>query len=374
MTAPPASAAPSSSAGPWWRDASAALTPRFALGATLAVTAVHLALWARASEPFGALLNHWDSGHYSAIARDGYSGALWVFYPAYPLLVRGVASALHVAEVQWVGFALSTALFFVAAALIASRAATPGLPDGLVPRTRLGWLFFVLGPASYVFHSHHTESLFLLLSFAAFYFAGTRRAALAGLFAAACCVTRNQGVFVGLCAALLAASLETGWRSRLKALLVTGGLALGGVAAFLSFEAMAAGSAFAFAGAQGAWAHVDSPWGALKTLAFANPWQSTDRENVLRYVGWWVFVLGSAWLLRRTPALGLYALLCFLVQLPQGELVNTWRFAAPVFPLFFALGDEAGRRPLVHQVGAVLVLLAANLETTWRYAQGLWAY
>jgi hypothetical protein len=112
----------------------------------------------------------------------------------------------------------------------------------------------------------------------------------------------------------------------------------------------------------------------VKTLAFANPWQSTDRENVLRYVGWWLLVFGSAWLARRTPALGLYALLGFLVQLPQGELVNTWRFAAPVFPLFFGLGDEAGRLPRWLLAGVAAVLLAVNLDTAWRYAQSLWAY
>jgi len=356
----------------------APVTPRFALLSVFGLTAVHLGLWglacARSGEAFGAVLNHWDSGHYSAIARDGYSGQRWVFYPAYPLLVRALAALLHVDAAQWVGFGFSTLLFFAAALVIARAAARPGLPEGLAPRTRLGWLCFVLGPASYVFHSHHTESLFLLLSFGAFLFAGTRRPVLAGLCAAACCVTRNQGVFVGMCAALLAASQETEPRRRVRSLFVIGLLALGGVGAFLAFEKLASGDAFAFAGAQGAWAHVDSPWGALKTLAFANPWQSTDAQNVARYVSWWLFVAGSAWLLRRTPALGLYALLCFLVQLPQGELVNTWRFAAPVFPLLFVLGDEASRRPLRHQVGAVLVLLGANLDTAWRYAQGLWAY
>lgn len=354
------------------------LTPRFALGTAAFVVGVHLALWAQAAaakqESFAALLDHWDGGHYAAIAREGYDGSRWVFYPGYPLLVRGLSALLHVAAVEWVGFGLSLALFFAFAWWVARAAASPGLPDGVAPKTRLGFLVFALSPASYVFHSLHTESLFLALSFGAFFFAGTRRPLVAGLFAAACAVTRNQGVFVGLSAALLAASLEPERPRKWRALALTGGLALLGVAAFLVFEALAAGTPFAFAQAQGAWAHVDSPLGALKTLAFANPWQATDGQNVARYVGWWLFVLGGAWLARRTPALGLYALLCFLVQLPQGELVNTWRFAAPVFPLFFFAGDELAKRPRWLQALALAALVAVNLDTARRFALGLWAY
>jgi hypothetical protein len=356
----------------------APLTPRFALGATALVVGVHLALWAQAAakrgESFAALLDHWDGGHYAAIAREGYDGSRWVFYPAYPLLVRGLSALLYVSAVEWVGFGLSLSLVRLFAWLVARAAARPGLPDGVAPGTRLGFLVFALSPASYVFHSLHTESLFLALSFGAFFCAGTQRPLAAGLFAAACAVTRNQGVFVGLSAALLAASREPSRPRQLRALALTGGLALVGVAAFLVFELLAAGTPFAFVQAQGAWAHVDSPLGALKTLVFANPWQSTDGQNVARYVGWWLFVLGGAWLARRTPALGLYALLCFLVQLLQGELVNTWRFAAPVFPLFFFAGDELAKRPRWLRALVLAALVAVNLDTARRFALGLWAY
>jgi hypothetical protein len=354
----------------------APLTPRFAFGTTFGLFAAHLALWlhasARRGQSFATLLLHWDGGHYAAIARDGYSGDLWVFYPAWPMLVRAVSALVHVAEVQWTGFVLSLVLFLTATAVISRAASRPGLPDGLVPRTRLGWLFFLCGPASYVFHSFHTESLFLLLSFGACFFAGTQRPLLAGLCAAACCLTRNQGVFVGLGAALLAASRHP--QRRAGPFLVVGGLATAGMGLFLLFQRIASGGAFSFLGAQQAWAHVDSPLGALKTLAFANPWQSTDAQNVLRYVAWWLFVGGSVWLFRRTPALGVYALVCFLVQLAQGELVNTFRFAAPVFPLFFFTGDEVARRPRWLSAVALAVLLAVNLSTARRYALALWAY
>jgi hypothetical protein len=362
----------------WLLDGSSPATSKFALTSALGVTAAHLALWgwamARRHESFGSLLLHWDSGHYSAIATDGYSGKLWVFFPAYPFTVRALAWALRVSEVQWVGFGLSSFLFLAFVWLCGRAAARPELPAGLVPRTRLGWLFFLLGPASYVFHSHHTESLFVLLSFGAFFFAATRRPVAAGLFAAACLLTRNQGVFVGLAAALLAATVEAAPLRRVRALLVTAALAASGGVAFLVFQRLAAGSALAFLAAQRAWAHVDSPLGALETLVFGNPWQSTDAQNLLRYGAWWLFVGGSVALARRTPALGLYALLGFLVQLPQGELINTFRFAAPVFPLFFFLGDASARWPRWLQGLALVALGLINLDTARRYGVGLWAY
>ncbi|MEW6434972.1 MAG: hypothetical protein AB1730_26020 [Myxococcota bacterium] len=179
---------------------------------------------------------------------------------------------------------------------------------------------------------------------------------------------------MGLAAALLAASLDVERARRVRALVLTGGIALAGVAGFLVFQLLASGSAFTFLEGQRGWAHVDSPRGALQTLWFGNPWQSTDGQNVLRAVAWWGFVLGSAWLARRSPALGVYALLSFLVQLPQGELVNTFRFAAPVFPLFFSVGDEAAKRPRWAQAALLLVLLAVNLDTARRFALALWAY
>lgn len=358
-------------------SAGAPPSPAFIAASTGLVFAGHLVLWARVAgasgKPFSALLLGWDGAHYATILREGYRDALWVFYPGYPMLVRGLAALLRVDAVEWLGFGVSTACFVGFAALVAC-ALPGGGPVGLTPTTRLGWLAFLLSPASYVFHSLHTESLFLVLSFGAFVFAARRRPVLAGLLAAASALVRNQGVFVGLCVALLAALGETETRRRLRAFVTAGALAACGVVGFLLFQALASGDAFTFLRAQQGWAHVDSPMGSLKALVFANPWQSTDGQNVARYLGWLAFVALGVWLMRRSPALGLYALLCSLVQLAQGEFVNAWRFAAPVFPLFFFAGDLLARRPRLVQLAALAALAALNLDTARRYALGLWAY
>ncbi|OJH39704.1 mannosyltransferase family protein [Cystobacter ferrugineus] len=353
-------------------------TARFVSVCAAAMVLMHLAIWRwiafRRHQPFGHLLTYWDANYYTAIARDGYSGPLFAFYPAYPLTVGALAKLLGVTELQWLGAAFSTVMFAVFVFVCVRVSQRDDLPRRLTPSTRLGWLFFLFSPASYIFHSHHTEALFLLLSFLSFYFSGTRRPVWGGLFGALCALTRNQGVFVGGMTALLAAWVETTPARRVRALLIAGLLSLLGVLGFLTFQTVVAGSPFAFMQAQQGWAHVDSLGGALKTLVFGNAWQSRDPYNVLWYVTWWVFLTGAVLLARQQPALGLYAMLCLLVQLLQGEFVNTFRFAAPLFPLLFFLGDDCARRPRWFQFGVVLILLLLNVATARHYGLGEWAY
>src|SRR5262249_11777267 len=142
----------------------------------------HAVVWLRVAWRKGltieGILHNWDGGYYTAIATGGYSGKLWAFYPLYPLTVRASSALLGVTKVQWVGAALSTLALLAFVALAARAAERTDVPAGLVPRPRLGWLAFLFAPASFAFHAHHTEALFLLLSFLSLHFSGTRRPAL----------------------------------------------------------------------------------------------------------------------------------------------------------------------------------------------------
>lgn len=133
------------------------------------------------------VLNHWDSEWYTRIVIDGYDPASLAYFPLYPALVRTLTTGFRSPiTVPLVGAGLSLVLFatFVWMVQRASRDLVL-VQRGLAPSTLLGWAFFLYSPASYVFHTHHTESLFLVLSFGAFVLAAREQwlgaALLAGL-------------------------------------------------------------------------------------------------------------------------------------------------------------------------------------------------
>lgn len=150
------------------------------LAIAAAMVVHHVCVWTwvalRHQIPISTQLTHWDSEHYNAIILNGYDGSLFAYLPLYPRTV----AALHAffagtVPPQWLG-ALFSLVCFGVFVWLASRAKVSDDPrPGLLPRSNWGWFVFVFSPASYVFHSHHGEALFLLLSWAALYLAWERR-------------------------------------------------------------------------------------------------------------------------------------------------------------------------------------------------------
>lgn len=132
--------------------------------------------WPDGAPPLDVLLAHWwDAVWYGEIAATGYPGELptlddgsvqinhWAFFPAYPLLVRGL---MALTGGTWAVVAPLTALVLGAVAMLAvarvtelgaprAVAAHPGLPLATVA-------LLATAPASVVFGVAYTESLALL--------------------------------------------------------------------------------------------------------------------------------------------------------------------------------------------------------------------
>lgn len=348
---------------------------------TALMLAHHFGLWAWTSVsrrlPLLEMLDQWDAAYYSAIALEGYHWPLWAFLPLYPGGVAGVRQGLGgTLPPQVVGCLVST-LCLLAFVAWNTRAARRGaLPGALTPRTTWGWFLLLYGPASYALHSHHTEGLFLLLSFAALAFAARGALLPAALAVGLAVWTRNQGVFVALTAALLLATRESTWRARLLRFGALGGLALGAYGGLLAFERASSGNPLAFLAAQREWNHVDSVWGAVRGLWFGNPWHKGFSPWLfLRHV-FGALWLGAAVALLRRPLwpLGVYALLSLLVMLPQGDLGNAFRFGSVLFPALFLAGDWLAARPVWLRWIVAVLLVWLNHKVTHAYAIGTWAY
>jgi hypothetical protein len=350
-----------------------------ALGLTALMLAHHFGLWAWTSlrRGFGLLtaLDRWDSHLYSVIITEGYDPALRAFLPLYPGLVWLVRAALGgQLPPQVLGSVLSTLCLLAFTAWVARRGLQPELASPLTPRTLWGWFFFLYSPASFALHSHHTEGLFVLLSFGALISAWDGRVLRAALFAALCVWTRNQGVFVAVTAATLLAMQPGPWRSRLGRFALVSGVAFASFLGFLTFQWMTTGDALAHMHAQQNWHHASSLWGAIRGLWFGNEWHKPGWWLGLRNLFAAVLLAASVALLRKKSPLGAYGVLSLVVMLPQGDLGNAFRFGAVLFPLLFLVGDWLAARPAWLRWGVALLTLWLNHKVTHSFSIGSWAY
>ncbi|TSC25795.1 hypothetical protein [Corallococcus sp. Z5C101001] len=338
----------------------------------------HFGLWAWTSWHRGIspllLLDRWDSHHYSTLVLDGYTWPLWAFLPLYPGLVWLLRCGSTLPP-QFVGTALSTACLLAFIGWNTHWGRHGYLREGLTARSSWGWFVFLCSPASFALHSHHTEGLFLLLSFGALACASRGVRLPSGLLVALCIFTRNQGCFVAIAAALLFALREQTWRERMVRFVSLGCVAVPAFGGLLVFEWSQSGDPLMFLKAQREWNHVDSVWGAIRGVWFGNPWHQG--------FSWWLLlrnIFGAAWLVfacllwRRDRALGLYALLSFLVMLPQGDLGNAFRFGAVLFPVLFLAGDWLATRAGWLRWTVALLLVWLNHKVTHAYAIGKWPY
>lgn len=362
-------------------DARVSLVPRVpvALGLTALMLVHHFGLWAwtafRRGFPFLEAIDRWDSHLYTRIISEGYDPALRAFLPLYPGVVGALRTLLGgTLPPQVLGCVLSSLCLLTFATWVSAREARAVEPSPLEPRTMWGWFFFLYSPASFALHSHHTEGLFLLLSFGALACAWDGQLWRTVAFVALCVWTRNQGVFVAITAALLVARAPGPWLGRLARFSVVGGAALLSFGGFLVFLWRETGDPLAQLHAQQNWHHVDSLWGALRGLWFGNEWHKPGWWLGLRNLFGAVWLAGSIALIRRSKVLALYGLLGLLVMLPQGDLGNAFRFGAVMFPVLFQVGDWLARRPAWLRWPVALLALWLNHKVTHAFSIGSWGY
>ncbi len=149
--------------------------------------------------PFGTLAigAHFDGELYLSVAESGYEDDSPVFFPLYPLLVRGVV-ALIGGPISWealstVGVLVSLAAFLFALYFV-YRIAEEGWGARVAEGAVRSLAFF---PTSFFFNAVYKESLFLALSAGAVWAVWVRKdLLLARLLAGLAAATRNVGVLL----------------------------------------------------------------------------------------------------------------------------------------------------------------------------------
>jgi len=315
----------------------------------------------------------WDSAFFLRIAEHGYDRTSAAFAPLYPALVWLLG---HVFFGQYVlaGIVISLAAAAGAFVLLHRLAEERLGVDG----ARRTVLYVALFPMALFLQAVYSESLFLLLTLAAFVLAERRRFALAGVVAGLAILTRPVGV------ALLPALALLAWRERRRLRALAGiSLALPIAAVYPIVLWRQLDDPWAFAHAQDQWHRHVSRAGPLGGIwdavvhwtpsgAGAQHAVAVNAEGLVCLVLFATLTV-IAW--RRFGApYGLYAVLSLAIPLSypssRWPLLSLPRFGLVIFPLFLALA-VVGRRPRVHTVivasSAVFLGIAVTQWALWQW-------
>jgi Mannosyltransferase (PIG-V) len=336
----------------------------------------------------------WDSKWIIGIAKHGYTTAReYAFFPLYPGLVGGLGRVFlghYVLAGVVVSLAAACGSFLLLQRLADERL---GLAGG-----RRAVLYLAVFPMSLFLQAAYTESLFLLLTLAAFLLAERARFAGAGLATGLALLTRVAGF------ALLPALALIAWRSpnRLRAFrgLAVGPLLFAFYPLYLWWK-LDDPLAFFHAELDPAWTRDTSWWGPVEGIrqglraGWAGVLQLASGSNAHRY---WhpvhdtpplrvaainleqlaflvLFLALTVVVWRRFGAP--YGIFCAVsLAIPLSAPAERWpllsipRFGLVVFPFFLALAALGGR-PRVHTaivgVSAIMLGVAVSQWALWQW-------
>ncbi len=135
----------------------------------------------------------WDGGHYLAIAEHGYKSAEdFAFFPIYPYLISLLEKLLG--NYLLAGLLISNVLFFIFIFIFYSIVAKY-YSDAIAKSATVSLLFF---PTAFFATAFYSESLFMLLSVATFYYLWGKRYLLASIAVNLASITRTFGILLGI--------------------------------------------------------------------------------------------------------------------------------------------------------------------------------
>ena len=319
-----------------------------------------------------AVWGRWDAVHYLDIATVGYHGTDMAFFPLYPLLIAGLGSLIGNHLVAGLIIA-NTALFF--ALLYLYKLVEHEFDRGVARRA----IFYIsIFPTAVFFSAVYTESLFLMLTVASFYYMRERRWWLAGIIGLFAAMTRVEGVLLTVPFAIEWASanwstLRAGGAERahalprmlrdlLPVLLIPVGLGL-----YMGYLWVLNGDPLYFSHVQIHWnRHFAAPWTSVmnswKEIVQAKNGQTVANQSIeLGFTALMIGVLLGGWR-KLKPSYVAYMALSILIPMSTSSLMSMQRFALVLFPMFPILALW-GKRPSVNNAIVAFFLPLLGLFT-----------
>lgn len=355
-----------------------------------------------------SIFNHWDAAHYSIISSgNGYLksagsevNAEYAFFPLWPLFVRIVSQVLGYsgeATYALVGSGLSCFIFILFLRLVYK---SNFQINEMRPKSWMGWFLLLFSPASYIFHTNHTESLFLLLSWCSFSYALKGGVTKSSILAGLCALTKNQGIIVAILIGIILFFTKEGkQRDKIKYFLLSGMISGSIFSLWLIFQYIQTGNPIAFLYAQKYWNHAkgfsDYIWTFFYNFRYVIQLDHGTRSfrAILFYIGIGVSIycfffkkynikINGKYFFS-SKIFGFYILICSALLPAQGNLENTFRYHLILFPLWFILGDliynwkqciKSKVLSRFFEIFIVTGIFILNLYVVYLYGMTRWAY
>jgi hypothetical protein len=323
--------------------------------------------------------NRWDAVHYVHVAQSGYAGdasgeqrLMIVFLPLYPLTIY----LAHFLIPDWHVAAIVISNLCAAAAFCFCFLLTE---KELGRRAARGAVFYLsIFPTAYFLHIAYSESLFLVLTLGAFYFARQGRWLLCALLGMLATGSRLSGLAVMLPLAFEYFQQKNfKWRQVRWDCAFLGLIPLGFLAyLYLNYHYFGDPLKFLQFQREHWYRALSSPlealqWDLKKVLS------NEPIERVMQHGSLLVaFALGTAGLavsaIRLRPCYTIYMAISWVLIYCDSFTLCSPRYLLTLFPLFMLLG-RWGRRDWVHYGVTFSSLLFYGLFAT-QFARGWWAH
>ena len=300
----------------------------------------------------------WDSFWYIDIAQNGYSYkgveqlSNIAFFPIYPALIKGL-SFVTLGNLILSGWLLST--FFLLLALMYLFKLVKEFHSDLTPQLPI--IFLLTFPTSFFLNAVYTESLFLFLSLAAFYYALKKNFVLASIFGLFASLTRITGILLFI--PLAWEYIHTyGFRRIFSIKFLSLLLVPLGTLSFFLYHYLKFGDLFL-------WLKVQAWWGRAFKInqghfdLFSNPAIVNLLMDVLFILVALVVVFFVFKKLR--TSYGLYMLATLLVALGTGTTMSIGRYLLVLFPIYILMSQINNKYIQQSWVLFSVLLLAMNI-------------
>ncbi len=343
--------------------------------ATFLLSYVSFEIFKNTTPAISELWNRWDTPHYISIAENGYTNTgnnrlFIVFFPLYPLFIR--LFAVFTGDYLFSAMVVSN-LASVLAVLFLYKLISKDHDDDSSSRAVF---YFLVFPTAYFLTAAYSESLFLFLSIASFYYAREGRWTLAGIFGGLASITRISGIVL-FPALIIEYWVQNKAQMRVKemAWLLLIPLCF---SIYLIINYVTFGDAFAFLTIQKQhwFKEFSPPWiGFLESLGGLG-WKdpsgrmvSSYAEMIFAIIGLLAVIAGFIYL---RISYNIYALLTWLLITSTGYWLSIPRYTLSIFPLFILLSLAGGRKEINYLITIMSVVFFSLFLII--FAQGGWAF